>query len=768
MAKLDVGQAEFLFHCDALSGTSLHVHRFVGEEALNQPFAFVIDLVSEDGTIDLDASIGKAATLTLIGRLPSGDRYQRYVHGVIERFVQTSAGIRQSRYEATLVPTIKSQHYTRDSRIFQQMTAPDVTKKVLKDAQIPSDAVNTLLHGSYGARDYCVQYQESNLNFVQRLWEEEGISYHFEHDKEKDVLVLGDGSHAFAALPHYAEVSHRDTPHLYEESVYELRAESSLHSGGAVLRDFKFKQPGLELEAEEQAGPFGELSSYYFPGEYVEPGLGKKLAKIRLEEQRCRKNSFLGKSNVRAMCPGFTLTLADHRRHEFNQKYLIVAVRHEGTQPQALREHAAGSEASVYENRIVCIPAKSPFRPARVTPRPLIPGVQTAIVVGPSGEEIHCDEHGRVKVQFHWDREGKKDDHSSCWIRVSQPWGGVAFGGIFIPRIGQEVLLQFLEGDPDRPVVSGRVYNGENPLPYPLPDKKTVSSLKTASSPGGGGYNELRFEDAAGSEEIFLHGQLDMNTIIERDRTQKIGRDASDTIGHDLTASVGHDRTRSVSNNESITVGNDRSASIGKNETLQVGVNQTQTIGANQTESIGANQQLSVGANRLITVGATHTELVGAAMSITVGGMLTETVGINYTEMVGGSLSLTVGGGSSETVGSGKTSTIGSALSENIGADHSEKIGGNQSINVAGGASLQAGKDIALQAGKAISGSAGKEITLNAGTKVTIVAADELTLKVGSATIVLKKSGDICVNGSKISVKASGDLVMKGSKIAQN
>ena len=768
MGSLELGQAEFLFHSDALDGAALRVYRFVGYESLSATFSFAIELVSEDGDLDLDAPIGKPATLTLVGRLPSGDRYQRYVHGVLERFVQTANGIKQSRYEATLVPTLKKQYYTRDSRIFQKQSAPDVTQKVLKDAKIPSDAVNVLLHGSYGSRDYCVQYQESNLQFVQRLWEEEGISFHFEHEKNKDVVVLGDGSHAFATLPHYAEITHRDTPHLYEESLTEWRAESALHSGAAVLRDFKFKQPGLELQAEKAGDSFSELQSYFFPGEYVEPGIGNQLAKIRLEEQQARRSYFQGTSSVRALCPGFTFQLDGHRRQEWNQKYLVLAVRHEGLQPQALREHAAGASGASYENRVECIPAKTPYRPLRNTPRPLIPGVQTAVVVGPAGEEIHCDEHGRVKVQFHWDRQGKKDDHSSCWIRVSQPWGGLSFGGMFLPRIGQEVLVQFLEGDPDRPVVSGRVYNGENPLPYPLPDKKTVSTIKTASSPGGGGSNELRFEDAAGSEEIFLHGQLDMNTVIEHDRTQKIGNDSTDTIGHDLSESVGHNRTRSVGSNESITVGNDRSATVGSNETLNVGSNQSLSVGANQTITIGANQALAVAANRAIMVGATHNEVIGAAMTIMVGGPLSETIAANHTESVGGGLTLTVGGASAETVGAAKTSTIASSLSESVGADHSANVGGNQSTNVSGGATLQAGKDIGLSAGQALSGSAGKEITLNAGTKVTIVAADEMTFKVGSATIVLKKSGDIAVSGNKISIKASADLVMKGSKIAQN
>ena len=776
MAKLDLGQAEFLFHSDALADAILQVFRFTGRESLSQPFEFSIELASDDPDLDLQAPVGQPGCFTLRGRLADGSRYNRYVHGVVERFVQLSAGIRQSRYQATLVPTIKPLHYTRNARIFQKQSAPEVAKKVLQDGRIPADWVNAMLHGSYGARDYCVQYQESDLNFVQRLWEEEGISYFFEHTKDKDTLALGDGSHAFDSLAQYSDVRLRDQPHMYEEGLHEFRAENSLRSGAALMRDFKFKQPALELEASAEGDKFADYKMYYFPGEYVDAGVGKQLATVRLQEQQCQSSRYVGTGNVRAMLPGYKFTLAGHRRSDCNQEYLIVTVEHRGSQPMALGEEASGVQKSAYENTLECIPAKVSYRPQRRATAPSIPGVQTALVVGPAGEEIHCDSHGRVKVQFHWDREGKKDDASSCWIRVSQPWGGVSYGGMFLPRIGQEVLVQFLEGDPDRPVIVGRVYNGENPAPYELPAKKTVSTFKTASSPGGNGSNELRFEDAAGSEEIYLHGQLDMNTLIERDRSQKFGRDTTDNVGHD--------RTREVANNETISIGVDRSAQVGSNEKLSVGSNQTLSVGSNQDVSVGANRSTQIGANKTTSVGGSHTETVSGAMTVTVMQTLTETVAINYAETVGAAMELTIGGAFTETVGAIKNTTIGGSLTETVGASHQESVGGNLSVDVGGGSSLQAGKgitmqagqgigakagkDIGMEAGQGIAGKAGKTIVLDAGTKVSIVAADEITFKTGSATIVMKSSGDISIKGSKISVKGSGDVVIKGSKIAQN
>jgi len=546
MPALDINQAEFLFTCQSLEGAGLKVVGFTGDEALSQPFEFQVELCADSSSLDLAAPIGKPACLTLIGRRSDASRYERHIHGVIEEFVQLAAGIRHSRYLARLVPTLKPLHYSRNSRIFQKESAPDVAKQVLTDGQVPSDWISTLLHATYGTRDYCVQYQESDLNFVQRLWEEEGITYFFEHSAEKDTIVLGDGEHAFDTLPHYGAVSVRDQPHLYEEGFHRFRAGHALVPGATLLRDFKFKQPTLGLEAKAEADAFTERRVYYFPGEYLDPDLGKRLAKIRLEEQQCQRNRHVGEGNVRAMQPGYTFTLAGHRRPDCNQEYLIVAVHHEGSQPQVLGEEAVGVQKAVYQNRIECIPGCVPFRPARRSQAPTIPGVQTATVVGPPGEEIHCDEHGRVKVKFHWDLDHKKDDSSSCWIRVSQPWGGMGQGGMFIPRVGQEVIVQFLEGDPDRPLILGRVYNGENAVPHALPAAKNISTIRSASTPGGAGFNEIKFDDTKDAELFFTHAQKDREDIVLHNHTEKVTKNQSYKVGANQKTSVGGNQTTTV------------------------------------------------------------------------------------------------------------------------------------------------------------------------------------------------------------------------------
>lgn len=707
MSRLDLDQAEFLFHSDGLRDSSLHVHRFTGREALSQTFEFSVELVSDDPDLDLEAPIGQAAYLTLRGHLPNGTRYDRIVHGVIERFVQLSAGIRHSRYEATLVPTLKPLLYTRDSRIFQRMSTPEVAKKILT-TQVQSDWLNLVLHARYEPRDYCVQYQESALDFVQRLFEEEGIFYFFDQRKDRDILVVGDGSYAFETLGEYAAVLLRDRPHLYEEGLSTLRPESALRSGAAVLRDFRFKQPGLDLEASAQSERFKQYQMYYFPGEYVDPQLGERLVRMRLEEQQCQRNRFVGQGNVRAMLPGYKFTLSGHRRKDCNKEYLLVAVEHEGFQPAALAEEGHGGERTVYQNRVECIPASVSYRPPRRTPRPSIPGVQTAVVVGPAGEEIHCDEHGRVKVQFHWDRDGQSDDNSSCWIRVSQPWGGAGQGGMFIPRIGQEVVVQFLEGDPDRPLIVGRVYNGENLVPHGLPAAKNISTIRSASTPGGKGFNELKFNDTAGSEEVFFHAQKDHNEV----------------------------------------VGNDHNAQITANQSNTVGVNQSESIGSNQSLSVGGNRSASVKGNESLSVSSNQTQSVTGSQSISVDGGQSVAIKSGQGTTITGGQSISVDGGQSIAVTGGQ--------STQVTGDESITVATNLGVSVAAMTSIQSGAQIAASAPQiTISGTLIGIQGISVQTEGLVIGTSGLVITLSGAVVGIEGSAAVSVSGAQVSVSGS-------------
>ncbi len=625
---------QFSFHCASIEDPTLRVFRFRGHESVSQPFEFTIGLVSKNADLDLAAPIGQPACLVLRGYSADGQPYRRYVHGVIERFVQIGAGTHHSRYEAKLVPTVLPLQYTRNSRIFQQLSTPDVTRRVLQDGGIAGNAISSLLHSRYEPRDYCVQYQESDLSFIARLFEEEGIFYFFEHERDRDRLVLGDGSHAFEALKGYSTVRMRDTPHKYEESLFELRAEMSLRPGTAVLRDYKFKQPSLDMEAVVKAERFTEYQMYYFPAESVDPTLVSRLAKVRLEELQCQQSQYVGRSNVRELQPGSLVTVSGHRRRECNQQYLILAVEHEGEQPEALSEELGTDLKTSYSNQVVFMPAKVAYRPPRVTDRPCIAGVQTAIVMGPPGEEIHCDKHGRVKVLFHWDRQGARGDNSSCWIRVSQPWGGMGQGGMFIPRVGQEVVVQFLEGDPDRPLIVGRVYNGENPVPHELPAGKNISTIRSASTPANGGFNEIKFDDSAGSELIYIHAQHDKLTEVGNNQTDIVGGNVSETYKGFLTTEVSKDVQQTYKAKQTTEVTGDVKETYKANQTTEVTSDVTQTYKANQTLNLTGHLKETIdgGVEQIITKGVTQT--VTGEYKQTITGDTTQAITGPYTQTV--------------------------------------------------------------------------------------------------------------------------------------
>jgi type VI secretion system secreted protein VgrG len=397
------------------------------------------------------------------------------------------------------------------------------------------------------------------------------------------------------------------------------------------------------------------------------------------------------------------------------------------------------------------VAADVPWRPERRTPRPTVPGPQTAVVTGPPGEEIHTDAHGRIKCQFHWDREGRRDDASSCWIRVAQAWAGQGWGALYLPRIGHEVVVEFLEGDPDRPLVTGSVYNGANAPPIDLPGEKTRSTLRSASSPGSNGSNELRFEDAAGHEEVYLHAQRDLSIVVEHDKDQWVG-------GNEQLL-VEKDRARQVGGNQTLQVDKDDSTTVGGSQTLAVTGNRATTVGGNHDEKVAGAQSISVGATRNLVVALASTESVGLAKSLSVGGAYAVTVGAAMNELVGGVKAEEVGGSRSETIGGKKSETVGGSRTLDVGGDLGEAVGGKRTLNVA--------KDLTVNVGGALRQTVAKACTIKAK-QIVLSADDQISFKVGSATFQLKKNGDVVIKGGKVQVKASGDIVLKGSKVTEN
>ena len=696
-------EADYTFKVGSYSGNKLRVVSFFGSEGISEMFRYNIDLASLDGEVDFDAVIGQPALLTIHGL-----KGKRYVHGIVSLFEQTGKEGKWTRYRAEVVPAIwiLSRHYT--CRIFQTQTIPDIIKKVLTDAGISSDQFRFSLKKTYKPRDYCVQYRESDLSFISRLMEQYGIFYLFEHAEDKDIMVIGNDPVVHVPIQDPATVIYHapgTTGVSDQEHIFEYRFNREIRSGAVMLKDFDFKKPRLNLGAEEKINGDGKLEVYDYPGEYEAPDLGKDLAKVRLEEIQSTQKVGSGQSDCRRFIPGYRFTLDKFSRTELNREYLLIQLTHSGNQPQSLGAEGGGSSSDVmYENRFTCIPSDVSFRPLRLTPRPMIAGPQTAVVVGPKGEEIYTDEYGRVKVQFHWDRDGKQDEKSSCWIRAAQIWAGTGWGAMFIPRIGQEVIVEFLEGDPDQPIITGRVYNGDNMPPYTLPAEKTKSTMKSNSSKGGGGSNEFRFEDAKDSEEIYLHGQKDWTIVIENDKNQKVGKD------------------------ETLEVGENRDKKVGKDQSEDIGDNKTITVGKNHTEKIGENANIDIGKDETISIGKNQSISINDNMTLTVGKNLTESISDN--------------------------------ADYSIGKDCIFNIGKNLTMKIGEKGTVEVNKDLGVNVGK--------KLNIQAADQINILSDKEIVLKTGSASISMKKNGDIVINGKKISIKASSDLVMKGSKITGN
>lgn len=609
----------------------LLVVRFSGHEAISSQYEFQLEVACEDPALDFASVIGKPAVLTLASEL-----LPRFIHGIVSRFEQVNNLPRYAVYQVTVVPQVWRLKHRHDNRIFQAMTTQDIVKKVLETAGIASDRFRFALSGTYEPRDYCVQYRESDWAFITRLLEEDGVFYFFEHSVDKHVLVMGDSPAACKAIP--ASLKGEIVPFrratgavITEDSVQRFRFAEEIQPGQVTLRDFNFKKPTLPMDGKFKAEKDPDLEVYDYPGEYQIPGRGSAaksdtLAQIRLEEWQTVRTAGYGESDCERFTPGFMFTLMEHTRDDFNARYLLTSVGHQGYQPQVMDEESGSGEFS-YSNHFSCIAAEIPYRPVRLTPKPVVRGVQTAIVVGPAGEEIYTDEFGRVKVQFHWDREGKKDEKSSCWIRVSQLWAGEAWGGMYIPRIGQEVIVDFIEGDPDRPIITGRVYNGDNPVPYKLPDQKTKSTIKSNSSKGKVGYNELRFEDRKGSEQIFMHAERNHDVHVKNDSFENILHDRHQTIGAegkdgkvgDQNEMVFRDKNLKVHRNSQDHIGGDWKLLVGAidgpgNVDIVIKSNKKELIHKTShlhvkgalNEQIDQTQSLTVGKDLQVKVGQVH------------------------------------------------------------------------------------------------------------------------------------------------------------------
>jgi type VI secretion system secreted protein VgrG len=647
----------------------LRVVRFQGHEEISSLFHFELELASEEQEIDFSSVVGRAASLMIYS-----EGEPRYLNGFISRFVQAAHGVRFSTYHAVVVPKLWYLNHRHNCRIFQQQSAADIVEKILGEANFSGDEYRIDLQNELPVREYCVQYRESDLNFVSRLMEEEGVSYYFEHDEEKHILVFIDHSTAFPTIGADAVIYHEKWEgSVATEHIDQFHYAEEVTPDRVALQDYNFKKPGMRLSAEQSGLECENREIYDYPGIFDEPSVATKRSKIRLEEVQNVSKEGRGRSNVALLISGHHFQLNQYPRDEYNKKYLLTAVTHEGAQPQVLEE-GASIEGSKYLNQFHCIPLGHPFRPTRKSPCPTIEGTQTAFVVGPEGEEIYTDEYGRVKVQFHWDREGNKDENSSCWIRVSQLWAGAGWGGIFLPRIGHEVIVDFLEGDPDRPIVTGRVYHGTNRPPYPLPAEKSKSTIKSNSSKGGGGYNEIRLEDKQGEEQIYIHAQRNKAIRVNHKRHEWVGSDRHLEVRQNQFEHVEEDKHSTVSGDLFQQVVGDLNSAIESNRVEKIGGSEHHEVGLDRMEKVAGADHLQIGESSSLKVGNKYSVEVGQEGHYMAGKRIALSAGKEVHVKGGMSLVLEAGveitikaGGSFITVGPSGVSLSGAAIQLNGG-----------------------------------------------------------------------------------------------------
>ncbi|MEI9893431.1 MAG: type VI secretion system tip protein TssI/VgrG [Chthoniobacter sp.] len=630
---------------------------FAGTEKLSGLFKFTLELYCTNkkrDQVQFEKLLGKEFSIecdVYSREKEVKTEENRYFSGICFEF---SEGLRDydfTFYTAEIVPKVQLLTLQADIRMFQQKTVPDILKEVL-----PKSGVEYQLTANYDKREYCVQYRETNWDFVCRLMEEEGIFFFFKYEKLKHTMVIADSALKHPKVQEPDTVGHDPTEGGNRRAAFvgtwakAQRLKTTKHT----YRDFHFQLPNSTLESTKttqdssdvgkvdhklQVVSNDQLEVYDYPGGYSRrvDGVNKsggdqsselqtihpnsqRTAKLRNEEETMPTFLISASSNCIHFAGGHKFTVeetAASKDFKGDGDYILTEVQHKVDMAVGYRSGEA--EKFAYSNKFVCTPYQINYRPPRTTKKPIVMGVQTAMVVGPPGEEIFTDKYGRVKVQFHWDRKGKNDADSSCWLRVATAWAGKQWGMIHIPRIGQEVIVDFIEGDPDAPIIIGSVYNPNTMPPYTLPDNKTQSGIKTRSSKEGtpDNFNEIRFEDKKGSEELYIHAEKDENIVVEHDKTEK--------IGHDQTVTVGNNDTLTVTNEQSITIGVSQDEKIGAERTTQVGATDSLTVGAERSVTTGASDSLTAGADISLTSGAAISLTAGAAISISASGAISIT-----------------------------------------------------------------------------------------------------------------------------------------------
>jgi len=772
---------------DVASGDALDVREFVFRERMSTLSEVDFTARSRNHNLPFEEIIGQPAALTIeIGK----DRTRTF-RGICCRAEQVGvAPDGLATYRISLVPSLWLSTQRRNYRIFQYMSDPDIALKLLGEWGVEHEV--SFDRASYKKRKYRVQYGETDFAFISRLLEDAGISYHFDAES---ILVLSDAPHANEPR---SKVAFNDAIQGVPDTEHAtgVMVGQRVRPGKYTLRDVDHRRtPGYPLFASERGPSHSEalLERYhYVPGSFLfasdgdgaspnaddrgaartDPNEGKKVSKKRLEAKRATGRYLSFETTCFDIRVGAVVPISGHPHELLSAPVLVLGCCFFGDHDSECRLHCEAVSASL------------PYAPPLTTPKPKVNGVESATVVGPAGEEIHTDEFGRVRVHFHWDRESRMNENSSCWIPVSQPWGGAGYGGSNLPRIGQEVIVDFLSGDPDRPVVVGRVYTTVQPTPYALPENKTRSGWRSNSSPGGGGFNELMFEDKKGAELLSMQAERDMTTLVkhdqkltvlndrektvlhdekvhvEHDRTETVVNDETITIQHDRTETVGndekiviqHDRLEAVANDETILIAHDRTRIVGHDDRLGVGNDRTTIVGHDSTEAVGNDRKRAVAHDEAVQIGNDRVELVAKNQSTGIGENETVSVGKNAAISIGKNQSVDIGQSQSTTVGKSHALKVGMTSSEMVGLSKSFTVGASFSVQVAGMKSELVG---------AIS-------TEQVGLVKKVQAGQSITLECGAASIVLMASGDILINGTKVNIAGAKGVNVTGEVIDLN
>ena len=784
-----MGNRTFIAHSPL--GEQLEFRALEGVEQISKLFEFRVRLLSDSPSISAKALLGKDMSIEIDLTTEDAGSGKRFISGQVTQFTYIGRDGDFSAYQAVLRPWLWHATRRSDFKIFQFKKAPDIIKEVLGKYGF---SIEDKLMGNYREWTYMVQYGESDFNFVSRLMEEEGIFYFFSHSNGSHKLVLADDIGSVSPLPNgpttIAYYPNSRAAHVHSEDFVDgwVYAED-IASGNFEANDYDFEKPKADLTTRQQQ-PAGHnedsREQYEWPGGYTEYGDGENYARIRIEQQKAQREIAQGEGNARNIAPGYLFTLSKYPRQDQNKEYLIESAHYRFEENVRRSDGAGGSGAAkrggidsgtTYRISFAVVPQTTAYRSQRVTPKPHTTGPQTAVVTGPAGEEIYTDSYGRVKVQFHWDRYGQHNENSSCWIRVSQTWAGANYGSMHIPRIGQEVIVDFLNGDPDYPIITGRVYNAMQTVPWDLPANKTMSGIKTRSSQGGtsgdglkdspGTANVLRFEDKAGQEQLWLHAQKDQLTEVEHDEDKWVGNDRRKVIDRDEFNTIHRDRTEIVDRNEKINVHGWRTEEVDLDETITIHQNRKERVDLNEKISIGVNRTEDVGKNEKVSIGLNRTKSVGIMENVAIGVLKTQSIGLAYMQNVGIAKMHNYGVVYSLNVGLMMNTTVGKSQTTKVGQTKDIKVGDKYTLTVGGGGSAGGSSppgmamNMTAPSGGAGGGGGGNQSSIT-------MDSDSVTIKAGLSVIVLKANGSITINGVEIDLVGTKHIGAESKRIDLN